>query len=352
MTLGAALHRFGIAFQIFEQAPELKAIGYGLTLQKNALEALATIGLADAVRSRGVPVRQGLLRQPSGRTLTSAAVDLCAIHRATLLASLAEHVPVASLRLGQRLESATAADFTVAADGLHSVFRRQVASGEGPPRDSGYTAWRGLASRSPAIDRALHAGTVSETWGRGTRFGIVPVDGDHIYWFAVAPIEPFADTAAAKRFLCETFDRWHEPIRALLEATPADSILESRIVDRLPIPHWHAGRVILLGDAAHPMTPNLGQGGCQAIEDAIVLAHLLRAARDGRLMPDDVAQRYEGQRQRRAYAIVKQSAALGRLAIHSSPAVVFVRDVAFRLVPRRVQERQLAAALTFPGVST
>jgi len=149
VTLGAALHRFGIAFQIFEQAPELKAIGYGLTLQKNALEALATIGLADAVRSRGVPVRQGLLRQPSGRTLTSAAVDLCAIHRATLLASLAEHVPVASLRLGQRLESATAADFTVAADGLHSVFRRQVASGEGPPRDSGYTAWRGLASRAP-----------------------------------------------------------------------------------------------------------------------------------------------------------------------------------------------------------
>ena len=351
LTLGAALHRFGLAFQIFEQAPELKAIGYGLTLQKNALDALATIGLADAVRRRGQSVRHGLIRQPSGRVLASAAVELCAIHRATLLASLAEHVPHASLRLGTRVESDTGADLLVAADGLHSVFRRQVTPGEGPPRDSGYTAWRGLAPLSPAIDRALEAEAVSETWGRGTRFGIVPVDGHQIYWFAVAPVDPLADTVAVKRFLHATFDRWHQPVRALLDATPADSILESRIVDRLPIPHWHAGRLILLGDAAHPMTPNLGQGGCQAIEDAIVLAHLLRAVRDGTLPRDDVAPRYEHQRQRRAYSIVQQSAAIGRLALQSNSALVVVRDLAFRMVPRRIQERQLASILTFPRIS-
>ena len=351
VTLAAALCRFGIDFRLFEQSPELKAVGYGLTLQKNALDALHVIGIGDSVRREGVDIREGRIRQPSGRVLATASVDLCAIHRATLLAALVSHVPSESIVLGQRIESPTDADFVVAADGLNSIFRRRVVPGEGPVRDSGYTAWRGLVTRTADIDRFVDAGVVSESWGRGTRFGIVPVDGNRIYWFAVAPVDPLRNAEAARAYLQQTFAGWHGPIAALIGQTDADLILESRIVDRLPIPTWHEGNLILLGDAAHPMTPNLGQGGCQAIEDAVVLAHLLRACADGRLAAADLGARYEQHRRARVYDVVAQSFALGRLALYSSPTFVAVRDWFFRMMPARLQQQRLMRIVTFPGVA-
>jgi 2-polyprenyl-6-methoxyphenol hydroxylase-like FAD-dependent oxidoreductase len=355
VALGAALHRLGVPFQIFEQASALKAIGYGLALQKNALDALDTIGIGSSIRARGVPITTGAMRQPNGRVLTSMAVELYAVHRATLLSALAAEVPASAIALGRRVVDADApevagADLVVAADGLHSAFRARVAPGEPALRDSGYTAWRGLTPASPAIRRAIADGTVSETWGRGTRFGIVPIDGDRIYWFAVAPIDPIGEPAKARDHLLETFRSWHAPVRDLLEQTPAEVILESRIADRLPIASWHADRVVLLGDAAHPLTPNLGQGGCQAIEDAVVLAHLVRAWIDGRIARDDVGPRYEQQRQARVHEIVSESFALGRHAADYNPLLVTIRDLAFRWMPRQVQEKRFARVVRFPGV--
>lgn len=350
MTLGAALNHDGVEFRVFEQTPELKAIGYGLTLQQNALDALQTIGLAEPVRSRGVRVDHGRLRNPSGRTLAASSIHLCAIHRPTLLSVLAGHVPQSAVHLGHRVDRATDADLVVAADGLHSVFRRALVPDEGPPRDSGYTAWRGLAPRSQEIGRCLEANTVSETWGRGTRFGIVPVDGGHIYWFAVAPIAPIGNADAAHAFLLDTFSGWHDPIGALIRQTPADVILESRIVDRVAVARWHTGTTVLIGDAAHPMTPNLGQGGCQAIEDAVVLARLLRACRDGLIAPVAVGPEYERRRRARVYDIVDQSFALGELAGRSNPIFVAMRDLVFRMIPARVQQQRLARIVTFPGI--
>ena len=350
VALAAALHRLHLPSVLFEQADALRAAGYGLTLQKNAIAALDTVGIGQRVRSHGVPIEVGQIRQPSGRLLTSARVELCAIHRATLLAALAAEVPADAVHLGCRVESVPDADLVVAADGLHSVLRAQVIPSEPAVRDSGYTAWRGLARRSPSIDAALAPGVVAETWGHGTRFGIVPVDGDRVYWFAVAPVSPLHNQHEAHAFLRRTFRGWHDPVDALLDATDPAMILESRIIDRLPGERWYKGRTILLGDAAHPMTPNLGQGGCQAIEDAVVLAHLIRAAADGRLDPDDVGRRYETLRRPRVQDIVDQSYAIGRLANHANPMIVAARDLLFRMMPARVQERRLERILTFPGV--
>lgn len=384
MTLGVALKRAGLSFTILEQAPELKAVGFGLTLQKNALTALDHIGLGQTVRTRGVAVTAALIKQPSGRVLAATSVDMCAIHRGTLLAALVAELPENSLALGCPITADDApelrgADLVVAADGLHSVFRQQIALDDPPIRDSGYTAWRGLVAVSPPIRDLLTAGAVSETWGRGTRFGIVPIDGGRVYWFAVAPVRPFRDTVRARQFLLETFRGWHDPIETLLDQSPADTILESRIVDRLPIARWHSNRLLLIGDAAHPMTPNLGQGGCQAIEDAVVLGHLLGnrevrrdkervGASDTRRAEDrpraaeragsgehepsslaDVLDRFEELRRARVYRIVKQSHAVGELTRRSNPLIVAVRDLAIRLTPRKLQDAQLADIVTFRG---
>lgn len=372
MTLGVALKRSGIPFTILEQAPELKAVGYGLTLQKNALSALDLIGLGRTLRDRGAAVTRARIKQPSGRVLASTLVDMCAIRRATLLAALAAEVPADALALGSRIASLDApelrdADLVVAADGLHSAFRQQIAPDEQPIRDCGYTAWRGLAAVSSRIQGNITTGAVSETWGRGTRFGIVPIDGDCIYWFAVAPVNPFRHASRARQFLLETFRGWHDPIETLIEQSAEETILESRIVDRLPIPSWHDRRVVLIGDAAHPMSPNLGQGGCQAIEDAVVLGHLLgdrERVRDGerlgdggavgnkeggRIFSKDVLDQFEKRRRARVYRIVQQSHAVGNLARRSNPMFVALRDLAIRLTPRKIQDAQLADIVTFRG---
>lgn len=349
VALGAVLHRQGIEVRIFEQSPQLRAVGYGLTLQRNALQALDSVGLRESVARRGVAVRRGTIRTPGGGVMATVHVELCAIHRATLLQALVEEVPPSSLHLGERVEADTDADLIVAADGFRSAFRRRLAPEEGPPRDGGCTAWRGLAPRPVAMGSGA-VGEASESWGRGRRFGLVPVDGDRLYWFAVAPDTPLEDPGAAHTFLLETFGGWHPPIRELLESTPPEVILESRIVDRLPIPRWHDGRIILLGDAAHPMTPNLGQGGGQALEDAVILGRLIGAARDGALPVGEVGGRYEALRRPRVQEIVDRSFQFGRLANVANPMAVGLRNLAFRLTPRGVQERQLEGILTFPGV--
>ena len=150
-------------------------------------------------------------------------------------------------------------------------------------RYAGYTSWRGVTEggRVAPLDR------ISESWGRGERFGMVGIGHGEVYWFAVADAPPGGEPggkstgkpgekdADAKAYLLDRFGPWHAPVRAVIEATPPERILRTDIADRDPITRWHDGPVVLLGDAAHPMTPNLGQGACQAIEDAYALAEAL-----------------------------------------------------------------------------
>ena len=130
----------------------------------------------------------------------------------------------------------------------------------------------------------------------------------------------------------------------MLAATPRDKILRTDIRDRKTIKTWHAGRAVLLGDAAHPMTPNYGQGGCQAIEDAIVLDRLLAAG-----SIDDALTNYEAARVARANAIVVGARRLGRIAAWTSSPACAIRDFMLRATPRRTVLRQMRKVLTFPG---
>jgi 2-polyprenyl-6-methoxyphenol hydroxylase-like FAD-dependent oxidoreductase len=169
---------------------------------------------------------------------------------------------------------------------------------------------------------------MSESWGAGARFGLVAIDGDRIYWFATANV-PEGGEDAGKAGLLARFGDWHDPIRAILESTPADAILRTDIADRDAIERWTEGRVTLLGDAAHPMTPNLGQGACQAIEDAVVLDLCLSATEDCAAAFGD----YETRRLVRTARVVREARVYGRVGQIENGAARALRNLAVRMTP-------------------
>jgi 2-polyprenyl-6-methoxyphenol hydroxylase-like FAD-dependent oxidoreductase len=228
-------------------------------------------------------------------------------------------------------------DLLIGADGLHSVVRAQLHGGQ-PPTYVGYTAWRAVIP----FDHARL--TPGESSGYGPRFGQVPISGGRVYWFATQNTpagqrSPDGEQAALRRI----FANWHAPIPDLIRATPEALILRNDIYDRPPLRAWGQGRVTLLGDAAHPMTPNLGQGGCQALEDAVVLAACLCAAP---AVPAAL-RAYEARRIPRTSAIVRQSRQAGQIGQWANPLAVRVREWLFRVAGPRFQPRMLDPILRY-----
>lgn len=361
LTAALALIRAGFEVRIWERAPELRAVGGGLTLQVNAMRMLAALGVADAVRQRGAVLATGEIADHRGRTLQAIPLGSfaerfgqagVAIDRGALNRTLAAALPPETLELGRGVThveqtasgvqvrdqhgAALAVEALIGADGIHSAVRRAV-FGAFEPRYAGYTCWRGVAQLS-ASDRV--ARTI-ERWGRGRRFGSVPIGDGRIYWFATANAPAGGrDGADPRAELLERFADFCPSVRAELEATDMDGILRNDIVDLKPLARWTQGRVALLGDAAHAMTPNLGQGACQAIEDAVVLAASLREHG----LPGGL-RAYEGQRRPRVTRLVVDSRRMGAVAQLSNPLLVALRDRAFRWLARESTVRRRLAAL-------
>ncbi len=360
LTTAIALLRVGIDAQVYERAPELREVGAGLTLWSNAIKALRRLGLAEAVQAAGQPGLGGSIRTWRGDILTQvAAADLearygaanLAIHRAdlhnVLLKSLGEervHLGAECTRFRQDETGVTAlfadgrevgADFLVGADGIHSVIRRQL-FGQEKIRYAGYTAWRGVATVDASV---VPPGAGFEAWGRGRRFGVVPIGGGRVYWFATQNARANGKDASGgrKTEVMSLFRGWLAPVEALIRATDEAAILRNDIVDRKTIKEWTNRRVTLLGDAAHPMTPNLGQGACQAIEDAVMLPQRLQAMED----IESGLRSYELRRLQRANFIVRASRQIGAVAQWSIPGLTDARNLMMKTVGRGLQMKQL-----------
>jgi 2-polyprenyl-6-methoxyphenol hydroxylase-like FAD-dependent oxidoreductase len=208
-------------------------------------------------------------------------------------------------------------------------------------RYSGYTAWRGVVATRD--ESAL--GLTSESWGRGSRFGILRIDRERVYWFATANT-PAGMTLAPgdrKNFLQTRFDRWHHPIALLIQSTPAASILQNDIHDIVPVRHWSQGRVVLLGDAIHPTTPNMGQGACMAIESSVVLARCV--SHEGAL--SEALHRYEIERASRTAWITEQSWKIGRVGQWENPIACTLRNYLVKFTPPSVMKKMLEKAVAY-----
>lgn len=356
LTLAALLRRRGRACLVLERAARLDPVGAGIILQPNAVKALRIGGIEDPVVARGAAMRRMEILDDRGGVLSSIesgvfaarfGAGLFGFHRATLHAALLELVEPGCVRLNAGVRAFVAGadgvtveldsgetiegEALVGADGLRSAVRRQRLD-DGEPLYSGYTSWRGVCPRGSLWPD----GHMSESWGRGARFGLVAIDGDRVYWFATANVAA-GGRDASKVDLLGRFGSWHAPIAAIIDATPDALILRTDIADRDPIDDWGEGRVTLLGDAAHPMTPNLGQGGGQAIEDAVVLdlcltAHdiVMAAFRD-----------YEDRRRARTARVVTEARRFGAIGQVENGAVRALRNAAVRWTPLSATLRSL-----------
>jgi 2-polyprenyl-6-methoxyphenol hydroxylase-like FAD-dependent oxidoreductase len=350
LAVGIALKRIGVDVSVFEQANDIQEVGAGLSLWTNAIHALGELGLAGALQSVSLDNPPVGLRSWDGRRLTpelppdmaARLRGLCVIlHRAELLALLLdalgkEHVTLHArvLSFSQTNDRATVrfedgretdGDLVIGADGLNSVVRAGL-HGARPPSYSGYTAWRSVVSFDTSRAQAW------ESWGHGKRFGQVPMNG-RAYWYATLNTPEGGRNADEKAALLETFRGWHPPIETLIEATPERAILRNDIYDRPLLATWGSGRVTLVGDAAHPMTPNLGQGACQAIEDAVVLAKCLDQERD----ISTALRTYEARRIPRVNPIVIESRRVGRFGQWEHPLAVRLRTALLKMARPRLQ---------------
>ncbi|MEV7525162.1 FAD-dependent monooxygenase [Streptomyces sp. NPDC091371] len=367
LAAAIALHRRGWRVTVCERAPEPPTTGAGIGLAPNALRALETIGV-DAAHAAGsaVPAAMGV-RRSAGQWLTrTATADMAArygiapiaVPRPAFTAALAAALPPGTLRYGttvtgvddaeRRPTVRTAAgpdlpaDLVVAADGIHSPLRRAYFPVHPGLHYIGETAWRTIVD---APDLRIPA--MSETWGRGERFGVTPLSDGRFYLYATAVLPAGTRSADARAELRRRFGSWHDPIPSLLDRVgrldPAD-VLQNDLYDlAAPLPALHHGRIAWLGDAAHAMAPNLGQGGCQAIEDAVVLAHLLPAGAgpDGTDPVPAALAAYTAARRDRTDAVRVRARRVGRLGALRNPLTATARDLAVRATPARLALRGL-----------
>jgi 2-polyprenyl-6-methoxyphenol hydroxylase-like FAD-dependent oxidoreductase len=362
LATALAFQRNGISALVFERAREFREVGAGLILTGSAVTALHKLGLAEALHTIAAPLHYISLRTWRGDVLVAVPLQdarmrfgasAVAVQRGELQAALVQalqpqrlHMNMQGIGFEQDAEGvclrfasgeARQGDLLVGADGLHSVIRAQLV-GAATPRYAGYTVWRGV---TPFALDPREEQTTFETWGAGKRFGCVPLTHGRVYWFAVANARAGEREATAeqeKRKVAELVSSCHEPAAAVVAATDASAIVRTDIYDRPVRSCWSQGRVTLLGDAAHPMTPNLAQGACQAIEDAYILAESLKST------PTITAalQRYEARRISRANAMVQRSRQQGRIAQWEQPWAVSARNTMMRMAPARLLRKQLA----------
>ncbi|MFI7436572.1 FAD-dependent monooxygenase [Micromonospora haikouensis] len=367
LAAAGALRRVGVDVEIHEQASELRAAGSALSLTANARVALRCLGIDLDVERRGQVYPELHFRTATGgpiRTVRFAhlgdrvGAQNVAIHRAELHRALLAEAGDPPIRLGSaarrfhrhrggiRVEFAdgTSADgdLLIGADGFGSAVRRQLVGPE-RPREPGYVCWLATVAYRHHLVRDGYA---AHYWGRGQRFGLVHLGGDHVYWWGTRNMPPEAarDWRGGRDEILRAYAGWADEVVATVAATADAAVISVPARDRPALRRWGDGAVTLLGDAAHPMLPSLGQGAAMAVEDAVVLARCLAGATD---LPGAL-RRYEAARRDRTRRMIRQAHSLSRIEQLASPAGDLARRAYLRWLPTRLVDRRNLADLTFP----
>lgn len=354
LTVALAFKQKGLNVIVYESAAEIKPVGAGIGITNNAMQVFKKLGIHEKIENAGVKVSAMNITDHKLRSLSvmdfkefEVKYGVCniSIHRAVLQNILAEEIGFESIKLSKRLlkieqnenvkltfedDSIETADVVIAADGIKSVVRNQLFD-LSEIRDTKQICWRGVSKVSLPKD---YNNKAIEAWGKGKRFGFVQINDQDTYWYAVVNeslINQHDDN------LHDLFTDFNNDVLDIIKNTSEDTVIKNRIIDLKPIHKWYNKTVCLLGDAAHATTPNLGQGACQAIEDAYMLAELYQEDKP----IETVFKEYQKRRIKKAHSIVNSSWRIGEIAHLENSFAIYLRNLLMRCIPTSANNKQL-----------
>ena len=366
LTTAIALKQKGFKVRVFEQAKTIKPVGAGIILANNAMQVYNKLGLKTAIELQGHPISAMHITKSNLKSISK--VDLTyfekkhnvkniAIHRGILQELLIRELADSDLYLDHHLDSIDqnksgytlrfkngneiASTKLIGADGIHSIVRQELFP-EATIRNANQICWRGLTNfKLPEkYSNGLH-----EAWGKADRFGFVKIADDTVYWYALKSITDAMDTNTSKA-ISTYFKSYHPVINSILDATKTENIHTAKITDLKPTSTWHINNAAcLIGDAAHAMTPNMGQGACQAIEDAYILAECLK-----KYGTNSSFETFQNIRLPKAHQVVKASWTLGKIAHVSNPILIALRNIAMQCMPSSLNRKQSEHIFQIPNL--
>lgn len=354
LTTALMLKQKGLNVNIFESSAEIKPVGAGIILANNAMQVLRKLGLQDEIEKAGNMISYMKITDPQLKNIS--VVDLTeyekkygvhniAIHRGELQEILANAIGSDNIKLSKRLSkiekaklfkltfedgSTMESKFVIGADGIKSVVRNQLFD-ESTLRNANQICWRGICEMD--LPKNYH-NELNEAWGKGKRFGFVKISAKKVYWYGLTNSK---NVKTDQVNLTGLFEEFHIDILNIISSTLREQIIISDIVDLKPIDKWQKGNVCLIGDAAHATTPNLGQGACQAIEDAYVLGKLL----DNGIAIGDAFKKYEDIRRKKAHTIVNTSWSIGKMAHIENGVGIWLRNFVMKNLLNSANKKQM-----------
>ena len=359
LAAAVGLHKIGIKAHVYEQASNFKPLGTGIGIGSNAMLALNKLGVGEDVLKNGMPLHEQrfldgnsnvmntidftLLKKKFGEE--NIAIERSDLHRA-LFAGLDSnyfHFNKKVNSFKQTNEKVTvnftdntsiSADYVIAADGIHSIFRQTLIP-KSKPRYAGYTCWRGIAKIKNDVE--LHIS--SEAWSKKGRFGWAPLYNGYAYWFACINVNENDEyyQSIDQSGLANHFSHFPPVAQRLINETSNEYFLHHDIYDIKPLNNFIYNRICLIGDAAHATTPNMGQGAGQSIEDA----YELMIALENNLHISEAFAEYNNKRVTKTKKVINLSRQIGWAAQWDHPFLINFRDTVFPFIPKSLLFKRL-----------
>ncbi len=352
LTAAALLEEHGHEVKVFEKKASLSEVSAGIGIGDNVLKKLGNHDLAKGIKNAGQNLTAMNVYDENGRELMSAQLKRQTLNVTLPCQSLleiiksyvqpssiyTEHVVTGLEQTNSKVtvhfseQESEAFDLCIGADGLHSKVREAV---QAPTKINyqGYTCFRGLVDDVQLKDEHV----ANEYWGTKGRVGIVPLINNQAYWFITVPAkekDPKYQTFG-KPHLQAYFNHFPNEVRQILDKQSETGILLNDIYDMKPLKTFVYGRTLLLGDAAHATTPNMGQGAGQAMEDAIVLVNCLEAYDF-----DKAIERYDKLRVKHTAKVIKRSRKIGKVAQKRNRFVAKLRNTMMKVMPNSYASAQ------------
>jgi len=355
LTTAIALEQKGIKTRIFEQAEHIKEVGAGIILANNAMQVYEKLGLRKVIEENGNPISSMNITKSNLKPLSK--IDLSyfeqkhntkniAIHRGKLQQILIDKLKSNKINLdhkltsivknengydlnfenGNKIQSST----VLGADGLNSIVRQNIFPNNSI-RNANQICWRGVTEYELPVK---YRNELNEAWGKSERFGFVQIAENKVYWYALKSFKKNKSEFSIND-LHQYFSSYNSIIKDIINSTKKEQVNTAEISDLKPTNTWFKGNVCLIGDSAHATTPNMGQGACQAIEDAYVFSECLNKYSITKTLSE-----YQKLRLPKAHQVVKTSWIVGKMAHLSNPILIGLRNQMLRLTPSSVNRKQ------------